>query len=192
MLSATIELLYERGYSGTPTEVVAERAKVSRGALRHHFPTRADLMAEVIAAVYEGEQRAYEELTLGSKRGSRFGDWPELLWEVLSRPSGVAVLEILQASRSDAELAARVAPLESRLERLSLLVARSRFPAVNETDLLNALRLFVWAARGLSIARVLVDNDLDVSASITLLGRLIDAGVTTGLLTEGGISNPEG
>ena len=44
LLKATIDCLYELGYHQTSTVVVTERAKVSRGAMLHHFPTKADLM----------------------------------------------------------------------------------------------------------------------------------------------------
>ena len=42
-----------------------------------------------------------------------------VLWEVLSRPSGLAVLEILQASRSDPELAELVTPMQASSCRIS-------------------------------------------------------------------------
>ena len=48
LLEATVELLVERGFSGTSTTLVSERAGVSRGAQLHHFPTKNDL---VVAAV---------------------------------------------------------------------------------------------------------------------------------------------
>jgi len=43
LLNATIECLYDLGYHQTSTVLVTERAKVSRGAMLHHFPTKADL-----------------------------------------------------------------------------------------------------------------------------------------------------
>ena len=48
LLEATVECLVERGFSGTSTTLVSERAGVSRGAQLHHFPTKNDL---VVAAV---------------------------------------------------------------------------------------------------------------------------------------------
>jgi AcrR family transcriptional regulator len=44
LLKATIDCLYEVGYHQTSTVLVTERAKVSRGSMLHHFPTKADLM----------------------------------------------------------------------------------------------------------------------------------------------------
>ena len=48
LLEATVECLVERGWSGTSTTVVSQRAGVSRGAQLHHFPTKNAL---VVAAV---------------------------------------------------------------------------------------------------------------------------------------------
>src|ERR1041385_7343752 len=45
LLDATADLLAERGFTATSTNDVVRRAGVSRGALAHHFPTKADLMA---------------------------------------------------------------------------------------------------------------------------------------------------
>ena len=63
-------------------------------------------MAEVVRWVFEEETETFGKLMDVGHVGSRVADWPALLWEVFSRPSGVAVLEILVASRSDPELAA--------------------------------------------------------------------------------------
>ena len=43
LLEATVELLVDKGYAGTSTTLVSERAGVSRGAQLHHFPTKQDL-----------------------------------------------------------------------------------------------------------------------------------------------------
>ena len=59
LLEATVELLVERGFAGTSTTLVSERAGVSRGAQLHHFPTKNDL---VVAAVEHLTERRGEEL----------------------------------------------------------------------------------------------------------------------------------
>ena len=57
LLEATVELLVERGFAGTSTTLVSERAGVSRGAQLHHFPTKNDL---VVAAVRDANRAAQE------------------------------------------------------------------------------------------------------------------------------------
>ena len=52
LLEATVECLVERGWSGTSTTLVSERAGVSRGAQLHHFPTKGDLVLPELASSY--------------------------------------------------------------------------------------------------------------------------------------------
>jgi len=186
LLDATIRLLYRNGYSGTSTEAIAEEAGVSRGALHHHFGTRAQLMADVIGTVYDRERLAYEEIATETGRGAHLSDWPEMLWEVLSRPSGLAVLEILQASRSDTELAALVTPMQARVEQMSLEAIKQQFGSGDDAGVLAGIRLFVWAARGLSIAQVLAPDPEEMRRSIDFLKLLIDGAIRAGAIDARG------
>lgn len=52
ILDAAFELLRDKGYSNFVTTEVAKRAKVSRGALVHHFATKADLIESAIEHVF--------------------------------------------------------------------------------------------------------------------------------------------
>jgi len=185
LLDAAISALHEHGYGATTTLLVAERAGVSRGAMLHQFRTKADLMTYVVEAVFEEEIARYEERLDGiADPHQRLLAYPELGWDVLSRPSGVAVLEILQGSRSDPELAAKLGPVQDRIEHDALARAGVAFSA-DERSAVAMMRLIVWAVRGLSIAQVLAPEPGGVRDSIKLLRKLIEAGFQTGLLSLG-------
>ncbi len=186
LLDAAIRLLHRKGYSGATTELIADEAGLTRGALHHHFKTRADLMAEVIRSVYEREQRAYQEMAADGGRGARLSDWPDMLWEVLSKPSGLAVLEILQASRSDPDLAARVAPMQAAVERMSLAAIDQQFGSADAAEMLPGIRLLVWAVRGLSIGQLLAPDPDEMRRSIDFLRLLIDGAVRAGAIDARG------
>ena len=72
LLEATVELLVEKGYAGTSTTLVSERAGVSRGAQLHHFPTKQDLVVAAVQHVTEvrGAElaAAAEDLPTGARR----------------------------------------------------------------------------------------------------------------------------
>src|ERR1041384_8156245 len=66
LLEATVDCLVERGFAGTSTTLVSERAGVSRGAQLHHFPTKNDL---VVAAVEHVTAVRGAELAAAAERG---------------------------------------------------------------------------------------------------------------------------
>jgi AcrR family transcriptional regulator len=118
LLEATLQCLVERGWSGTSTTLVSERAGVSRGAQLHHFPTknalviaavehiatvRRDELGEAAAALPRGERRTREVL--------------ELLGEHFTADVFAAALELWVAARTDPQLLAALEPLERQTGR---------------------------------------------------------------------------
>lgn len=53
LLDAGLELFGERGYANTSTEQIVRRARVTRGALYHHFSGKAELFRSVVEALEE-------------------------------------------------------------------------------------------------------------------------------------------
>ncbi|WP_430634887.1 TetR/AcrR family transcriptional regulator [Sphingomonas hankookensis] len=183
LLDAAVRCLHAHGYSATTTMLVAEDAGVSRGAMLHQFRTKADLMTFVVEAVFEQEVAAYGELLGGiTDPAERLLAYPEAVWTVLSRPSGVAVLEILQGSRSDATLRDMLEPVQARIEQQALAFTRLAQGDGRREGAIALMRLVVWAMRGLSIADVL-DPQHNMHGSVKLLKLLLRAGLETGVLT---------
>lgn len=185
LLAAAVEALHEHGYAATSTTLVAEKAGVSRGAMLHQFRTKADLMTFVVEAVFEAELEHYSEYLNGiTDPQARFLAYPEMAWEVLSRPSGVAVLEIMQGSRSDPQLCEMLAPVQTRIEKEALEFSHLA-SAKDARGAMAVMRLVVWAIRGLSIAQVLAPEPGSVRDSVKVLKRLMAAGLETGMLSVG-------
>lgn len=184
LIEAAIQVIHRTGYNSATTAAIADEAGVSRGAIIYQFGTRAQLMSEVIASVYEREHRQYELLQRQGHDGSAIGEWPDMLWEVLSQPSGMAVIEILQASRSDRELAELVRPAQERIELISAQGMLGRFGWTDEKEMLAAVRLFVWAIRGLSIAQVLVRDPSEIERSIRFFRKMVTHAFGSGRMSE--------
>lgn len=118
LLEATIDCLAERGWSGTSTTLVSQRAGVSRGAQLHHFPTKTDL---VIAAVeHLATLRRAELLDASSSLptgGRRTRAVLDMLGEHFTSNVFVAALELWVAARNDEQLLAAVGPFEQHTGR---------------------------------------------------------------------------
>jgi AcrR family transcriptional regulator len=54
LIEAALELFTERGYAGVGTEEIVARAKLTRGALYHHFEDKRDLFRAVFERVEGG------------------------------------------------------------------------------------------------------------------------------------------
>jgi AcrR family transcriptional regulator len=70
LIGAALELFAERGYADVGTEEIVARAKVTRGALYHHFEDKRDLFR----AVFERVEADLME-RIGATRGGAEGPW---------------------------------------------------------------------------------------------------------------------
>jgi AcrR family transcriptional regulator len=187
VLNATIEQLAEQGYAATTTVEVAERAGVSRGALVHHFPTRSDLVLSALEYLCE---RRLAELEGSMHRLSasedRLSAYVDLMWSTFDGPLFVAQLELWIAARTDAELMARLYPLERGFgKRLSELCAE----ALGDEDLASPVYEFTkHLLRGMALERLLKADETDRSAAVdrwkALAHSMVDA--TTAGRSRGG------
>lgn len=102
ILDAAVACLIELGYAQTTTLMVQERAGVSRGSLLHHFPSRADLLADAIAHLFSMQM---EQLgTLRVRSGNRVEQGVRLMWALSSSSMVIAAIELWTAARTDLEL----------------------------------------------------------------------------------------
>ena len=118
LLEATLRCLVERGWSGTSTTLVSERAGVSRGAQLHHFPTKADLVVAAVEHIATVRRDELAEAAAALPRDQRrTREVLELLGEHFTADVFSAALENWVAARSDPQLLAAVEPLERQTGR---------------------------------------------------------------------------
>lgn len=177
LLEATVDCLVERGFAGTSTTLVSERAGVSRGAQLHHFPTKNAL---VVAAV--------EHLT--AKRGSELAAAAaalpagpahtravlQVLADHVTSPVFTAALELWVAARTDPALHAAVEPLEERVGRqmhrltVELLAVDEGRPGNREL-----VQATLDLVRGLGLADTITDDSRRRTAILDRWAELLDA-----------------
>ena len=158
LLDATVSALYEKGYGGTTTLEVQQRAGVSRGALLHHYSSRAELM--VAAVEHLSRERVAEVLALTQTAApkTRRVEWAvSVLWRTFEGPLFTASLELWLAARNDPELLAALVPQERILGQAIRSMAGDVFgPAAKEAAGFGpALELLLDAMRGAAARSVL-------------------------------------
>lgn len=160
LMEATVDLLVEKGFSGTTTTLVSERAGVSRGAQLHHFPTKNDLVVAAVAHLTEIRGSDLEAAVAGLPEGrGRIEAVVQMLGDHFASPVFTAALELWVAARTDATLHEAVAPLEQRVGRethrltVELLGADEAKPGVREL-----VQATLDLVRGLGLANTLGDD----------------------------------
>lgn len=113
LLDAAVESLVEAGFAKTTTLEVQKRAGVSRGALLHHFPTKAGLMAATIVHLAEMRGRELKVRASSLPTGAaRIDAVFDLLWQSFTGPLFYVAMELRAAARTDPELRAALAETE--------------------------------------------------------------------------------
>jgi len=130
LLDAAVESLIEVGFARTTTLEVQRRAEVSRGALLHHFPSKAELLVAAVDHLAEMRARELKQLAAelpGVQDKARTDAVLELLWQCFSGTMFQVSMELRTAARTDPELRPVLATAEQRLRERIIAQSRSLF-----------------------------------------------------------------
>ena len=109
LVGCAIDALVEVGYAGTSVAEVARRAGVSKGVVTYHFPSKEDLLGEVVVSLYRD---AGEQISRGAGAGgSVMGELAAYIRSNLAFVGGDA-----RHVRAVMEVAANVRPESGRGE----------------------------------------------------------------------------
>ncbi|MCA9677213.1 MAG: TetR/AcrR family transcriptional regulator [Myxococcales bacterium] len=131
LLGAAVESLIELGFARTTTLEVQRRAGVSRGALLHHFPSKAALLAATIEHLAElrGRELKDRAVALPGSAAARIDAALTLLWECFTGSLFDVTMELRGAARTDPELRAALAIAERAVRDRILQQSRVLFGA---------------------------------------------------------------
>jgi AcrR family transcriptional regulator len=173
LMRATIQCLYELGYDRTSTVLVTKRAGVSRGAMLHQFPSKADLMMAASDYIRLQRRAAHEAALEGIDDPlEKLQRTVDITWSELSKPSGVARIEIMLASRSDKSFGARFAELNEDLDRRhkAWMWRLAQAAGITDRAAVDALTtLYTAALRGLAIDLLQPGSRAKVTEAVALL-----------------------
>ncbi|MBT8494445.1 MAG: TetR/AcrR family transcriptional regulator [Deltaproteobacteria bacterium] len=170
ILDATVDSLVELGFARTSTAEVQRRAGMSRGALLHHFPSKAVLLASAVnhltlLRALEIKDRAAELPALPARIDAVL----DLLWESFSGPLFSVSIELRNAARTDDELRAVLAETELAMRRGIFAQSRLLFgdQVASSPGFDTALDLTLQLMAGAATTNLLHDRP-------DRLGQLID------------------
>lgn len=147
LLEATIDCLCRFGYGATTTHLVAEIAGLSRGAMNHHFSTKADLMVAAVRYAWRKEFAEIDaELAKVAEGLARFRAMIDVHWDIVQRPEDTAIHEVRIGSRSDPVLAQAVQPIMADIaaEYAHYVGSQIRHAGLEPTEELRGLTV-TWA-----------------------------------------------
>lgn len=176
LIQAAIACIHELGYSATTFAAVAQAAGVSRGALTHHFPFKTDLVLAIVRHVYDQDFKIYAATASTTDPATWLRRLPHTMWDVISRPAGIAVTEIFLATRSDEDLARRLNDIQQQINAESMAAlkqirAAAGIPNRDDDEAVHAI--FVAAVRGLSLEMLFTRNRSLAERSIAVLTEML-------------------
>lgn len=175
LLDVTIECLAEVGYARTTAQVIADRAGVSRGAQLHHFGTKPQLVTAAMEHLFERRDREFRDAFARMPPGVDPIDYGiDLLWRILSGPTGYAYLELVAAARTDPDLNSGMVELTRRMDEGVDNTFRELFDAAPGGEGMFDL---VWTAlfsllEGLAIEKIVREDDARVERVVGAVKQL--------------------
>lgn len=130
ILEAAIDCLKDHGYARTTTQLIAQTADISRGAMLHHYATKQDLIASLIDyAFYKRMENFLARITrLSEDERVQRQAGIELYWKSLLTREFAATLELSMAARTDPELRAILLPKHQAYDRIERETVKRVFP----------------------------------------------------------------
>jgi AcrR family transcriptional regulator len=175
LLGATVRSLLDLGYTRTSTTEVCRRAKVSRGAQLHHFPTKAELVAAAVEHVFEERLRDFQRFVERLRNGAPpdLATLYEHLWREYSGEAFYAWIELLVACRTDAALRPHVRAVDRRFSEGAHALLRATFGGViAEADIPAVTRMVMSLFDGLAMHRIVDADDAGALAVLRLFARV--------------------
>lgn len=162
IMEAAIDCLERHGYAGTTTQLIAETAEISRGAMLHHYATKLDLIAAVIEYAFYKRLESFVGRIEALSEQERVNDHAgiELYWQSLLTREFAATLQLSVAARTDEELREILLPRHRRYDRIEREMVLRVFPEWQDKPQVFELAMdyCIAAMEGLVLNRDVWDN----------------------------------
>ena len=176
IIDTTIRCLAKYGYYDTTYIRISEESGMSRGAMRHHFPSRADVMRATIEYLHEKRLTAFRKAAVSTpdgKSGTRANI--EALWQHVNHPVFMVFIDLALAARKDRELAAIYGPAQENFRRECYYAALELFPEwlKRRDQLRTAIDMSLHMMEGMVLDGLAPDSER-ASSLLDFLGHELD------------------
>ena len=161
LLDATAACLADVGYAHTSTTEICRRAGVSRGAMLHHFPSKAVLVAAACEHIFQTGVDEFRTVIGAVPAGTDHLDVAiDTLWALFQGDTFAAWFELITAGRTDPDLRPHVALVAGRMRDTTAATWNELFdppPAADAAtaELYDTAPLLVFALlEGLAMTRM--------------------------------------
>jgi AcrR family transcriptional regulator len=172
LLDAAMAVLVEHGYAGTTTQRVQERVGVSRGALLHHFGSKAELFAAAVHHI--ADMRIADIEAVAERVGDGPGSLRKIVFAMHESMTGAAfqaAMELWTASRTDHDLRDALLPAERRLGR-ALREVFDRTARIDDPETARIeFEALLALLRGLELGRIMRQDD---KVAVTVIEHWLD------------------
>lgn len=169
IIETAIQCMAKYGYHDTTYIRISEESGISRGAMRHHFPSRGDIMKATIEHLHSKRLAAFRKAATSFPAGpSRTEANIKALWQHVNHPTFMVFIDLALAARKDRELAAIFRPAQRTFRQECYYAALELFPEwLNHREQLRtAIDLALYMMEGMVLD--------DLSPEGESAGRLLD------------------
>jgi AcrR family transcriptional regulator len=175
LLAATVEAISRYGYQGATSVRIAELSGFTRGAQKHHFDNKAELVS---AALVEVHERWLQE-TFPKVEDAANSGIPAIvaaLWASMHSDLWVASLELRVAARNDEKLQELLIPVERQIGRRAIDYAVGVLETgdVPRARVRELTELAFNTLRGMAFQRLLFANQNRETRQLRTLTELME------------------
>lgn len=169
ILDAAVECLAQNGYANTTTQLIAKMARVSRGAMLHHYSSRQQLIEAVTDYAFYRHMKMFTASVKSLSESERMKDNVGILvdWKLYLSREYCAYLELMVAARTDPMLKEMFIPRARRHDKVWRDQLKRVFPEwANDPERLARSRRLVQAVMSGMVLNREVWNDPKMEGAI--------------------------
>lgn len=162
IVDTTVKCLAKYGYHETTYVRISEESGVSRGAMRHQFPSRVDIIKATIEYLHQKRLAAFRKAATSIPEGrSRISAHVEALWQHVNHPTFMVFIDLALAARKDRELAAIFGPAQRTFKQECYFTALELVPEWLERreHLRTAIDLALYMMEGMVLDDLSPDGE---------------------------------